>query len=77
MINRIRPVARDVNVVEDRFTVFLMDSGKLKFQRFTRLLAASREQRRAVRVNADVPAAATFVDALRVQDERPAAPPSS
>jgi hypothetical protein len=30
MINRIRPVARDVNVVEDRFTVFLMDSGKLK-----------------------------------------------
>src|ERR1700744_3410337 len=76
MINRIRPVARDVNVVEDRFTVFLMDSGKLKipFQRFTRLLAASREQRRAVRVNADVPAAATFVDALRVQDERPAAP---
>jgi hypothetical protein len=79
MINRIRPVARDVNVDKDRFTVFLMDGGKLKipFQRFTRLPAASREQRQAVLVNADVPAAATFFYALRVQDERPAAPPSS
>ena len=54
MINRIRPVARDVNVDEDSFTVFLMDGGKLKvpFQRFARLFIASRDQRRAVRISA-------------------------
>jgi Protein of unknown function (DUF2442) len=54
MINRIRPVARDVNVDEDSFTVFLMDGGKLKvlFQRFPRLFIASRDQRRAVRISA-------------------------
>jgi hypothetical protein len=54
MINRIRPVARDVNVDEDSFTVVLMYGGKLKipFQRFPRLLAASREQRQAVRISA-------------------------
>ncbi len=54
MINRIRPVARDVNVDEDSFTVFLMGGGKLKvpFQRFPRLFIASRDQRRAVRISA-------------------------
>ena len=54
MINRIRPVAREVNVDEDSFTVLLMDGGELKipFRRFPRLLAASREQRQAVRISA-------------------------
>ena len=54
MINRIRPVAREVNVDEDSFTVVLMDGGELKipFRRFPRLLAASREQRQAVRISA-------------------------
>ena len=54
MINRIRPVAREVNVDEDSFTVLLMDGGELKipFRRFPRLLAASREQRLAVRISA-------------------------
>ena len=54
MINRIRAMASDVNVDEDSFTVFLTDGGKLKvpFQRFPRLLTASREQRQAVRISA-------------------------
>src|SRR5260370_16031442 len=54
MINRIRPVAREVNVDEDSFTVVLTDGGELKipFRRFPRLLAASREQRLAVRISA-------------------------
>jgi Protein of unknown function (DUF2442) len=54
MINRIRPVAREVNVDEDSFTVVLTDGGELKipFQRFPRLFIASRDQRRAVRISA-------------------------
>ncbi|WP_408362103.1 MULTISPECIES: DUF2442 domain-containing protein [unclassified Paraburkholderia] len=54
MINRIRPVATDVNVDKDGFTVVLMDGGKLKvpFKRFPKLFTASRDQRRAVRISA-------------------------
>jgi hypothetical protein len=54
MINRIRPLAIEVIVNEDRFIVRLKDGGNLRvpFQWFSKLLAATPEQRRAVRISA-------------------------
>jgi hypothetical protein len=54
MINRIRPIAIEVTVNEDSFIVRLQDGGKLHvpLHRFPNLLAATPEQRKAVRISA-------------------------
>jgi hypothetical protein len=54
MINRIRPVAIEVTVNEDSFTVLLKDGGNLRvpLRWFPKLLAATPEQRKAVRISA-------------------------
>jgi hypothetical protein len=54
MINRMRPIAIEVTVNEDSFIVRLKDGGNLRIplQWFPKLLAATPEQRRAVRISA-------------------------
>ncbi|MFM0653458.1 DUF2442 domain-containing protein [Paraburkholderia sediminicola] len=54
MINRIRPIAIEVTRNEDSFIVRLQDGGRLHvpLHRFPNLLAATPEQRKAVRISA-------------------------
>ncbi|MFM0292142.1 DUF2442 domain-containing protein [Paraburkholderia sp. RL17-380-BIE-A] len=54
MTNRIRPIAIEVTMNEDSFIVRLQDGGKLHvpWRQYPKLLAATPEQRRAVRISA-------------------------